>query len=393
MVNKYFNIKEKLVDCGIIESQDKWWTDKQSIIVVAARRIGKTTSIWDLAIEMWESSNYTKLMLYIRNSEEELKAFARSFNIDYKGRFLISGTHIYRVYYDESGKEIQHKRTIVGLVGAISTFSKLKSAIRDTNFHLVFYDEFNGMDTLAGTEQMQFFNKLDGDLYYYWTELLITIEGKSPDLLAIITGNKVNAQNDILLTLGVEIEYENNAEDIWIDRTVELGNHKIPIWFLNGGSRQYESIKETHLLTSAFATYNPKCNTYYNENGFFQPPSKNVISRYRMNKEEPRYYFAFKKSIICLYEDPDSDPDNIYYYLDEIEMPKNEELIKKEKIYPLDYEAYITYPNAVLWDDEDKEVTADQMTNWIKHEQLYFSSNWLKANMTLWLRNNNSYGV
>lgn len=103
--------------------------------------------------------------------------------------------------------------------------------------------------------------------------------------------------------------------------------------------------------------------------------------------------YSWKKSIICLYEDPDSEPDNIYYYLDEIEMPKNEELIKKVKIYPLDYEAYITYPNAVLWDDEDKEVTADQMTNWIKHEQLYFSSNWLKANMTLWLRNNNSYGV
>lgn len=389
MVKQYFNIKEKLVDCGMLQSQGGWWTGKQAIIVVAARRIGKTTSIWDMAIEMWETSNFKKLMLYIRNSEEELKAFAKSFNEDYKGRYMIRDTHIYHTICDPEGKIL--KKSVVGLVGAISTFSKLKSAIRNTNFHLVFYDEFNGMDTLVGAEQMQFFNKLEGDLFYYWTELLITIEGASPDLLAVITGNKVNAQNDILLKMGVELTYDNNPEDIWVDRTVTFKDHKVPIWFLNGGSKQYESIKETHLLTSAFATYDPKCNTYYNENGFYQPPSKNVISRYRMNKEIPRYYFGFKKTIICLYEDP--DPKKDCYYFDEIEMPKNEELIKNETIYPFDYECYTTYPNAALWDDDDKAETADQLSDWLKNEKIYFSSNWLKANIMIWLRNNNSYGV
>lgn len=389
MVKEYFNIKEKLVDCGMIGDQNSWWTGKKSLIVVAARRIGKTTSIWDLAIEMWEKSNFTKLMLYVRNSEEELKAFKKSFNEDYKGRYLASGTHIYHTICDNEGKII--KKTVVGLLGAISTFSKLKSAIRNTNFHLVFYDEFNGMDTLSKSEQVQFFNKLEGDLYYYWTELLITIEGKSNDLLAIITGNKVNAQNDILLKLGVELTYDNNPEDIWIDRSVVFKGHNVPIWFLNGGSEQYESIKETHLLTSAFATYDPKCNIYYNENGFYQPPSKNVISRYRMKKDIPRYYFGFKKSIICLYEDP--DPDLNYYYFDEVEMPKNAELIKNEHIYPFDYESFVTYKNAIIWDDDDKTETADQLTQWLKDEQLFFSSNWLKANIMIWLKNNNSYGV
>lgn len=386
----YFNIKDKLVDCGIIKDKQSWWTGKQSIIVVAARRIGKTTSIWDLATEMWESSNYTKLLLYVRNSEEELKAFARTFNVDYKGKYLIQGTHIYKVTVDSDGKE--HKTAIIGLVGAISTFSKLKSTIKNTNFHMVFYDEFNGMDTLADETGMQFFSQLNGDLYYYWTELLITIEGASPDLLAVITGNKVNAQNDILLTLGIEIPYDNNAEDIWTDRSVEIRHQNIPIWFLNGGSKMYEDIIDTHLLTSAFATYNPRCNAYYNENSFFQLPSKNVISRYNMVKDNPKYYFGFKKSVICLYEHETPDGETVYYF-DEIDAFKYRDELEKVKIYPLDYETYITYKTSILWDDDDKEDIADQLTDWIKNEKVFFSSNWLKANVTIWLRNNNSYGV
>ncbi len=59
------------------------------------------------------------------------------------------------------GKELKKERKIIGLCGAISTFAKLKSLVENTNFNLVIWDEFNGVDGVDFQTATKFYQSSD----------------------------------------------------------------------------------------------------------------------------------------------------------------------------------------------------------------------------------------
>lgn len=380
---KYFSIKKCLVDGGIIENENESWKNKSVLALIAKRRIGKTWAIEELFIENWERSNYQNLLLYIRTTDEELKAFARSFNVKYANRYKISGTHIYKIFVDNKGKEIVNQRIIVGLCGAISTFEKLKSLIIETNFNLVVWDEFNGFDGLQSREAENYFTKLDRSQYFYLLELIASIEGKATDLLVLLIGNKVNSQNDILLNWGIKIPQVKNDYDEWTNCDVEFEGSKYKIRFCNGGFEEYKEVNRGNQLFKALATYDRRCADYFNNNDFFQKQDNTVISRVDIPSDsELRCYFQLNKNLIAFYE-----KDGYYYFDEYFDNPEND-----KEIYPLSFNGFI-YSKALLWPHEDAQEFADFITDEYKNEKVYFTSNWLKCNFIVWLKGFSSYGL
>lgn len=379
---KYFNLKQCLVDGGILKDVKSKWIGKAIAAIIAKRRIGKTWALEDLIVENWEESNYQNLLLYIRTTDEELKAFARSFNVKYANQYKISGTHIYKIFCDETGKELVNKRIIVGLVGAISTFSKLKSLIVETNFNLVVWDEFNGYDGLQSRDAENYFTKLDRSQYFYLLELIASIEGKSKDLLVLLIGNKVNSQNDILLNWGIKIPQVKNDYDIWTNCDVTYDGTPYKIRFCNGGFEEYKEVNKGNQLFKALATYDKRCADYFNNNDFFQKQDNSVISRLEVPTDiEPKCYFQLGKNTIALYDDGDK------YYFDEVY-----EVDETKDIYPLSFNGFI-YSKALVWEEDDAREFADAITDEYKNGNVFFTSNWLKCNFIVWLKEFSSYGL
>lgn len=350
------------------------------------RRIGKSTACNKLMIDNWEKHQFTKKCLYIRNTLEEIKAFARTFNVMNQGQYIIQGTHIYKIFMDEiTGREIKSKRIIVGIAATISTFSKIKSQLSDTNFNLVVYDEFNGIDGAAALDAQTFYKQLPKNQYFSFLELIASIEGDSDDLLVIMMGNKVDSQNDILLCWGIEIP-EKAPETYQLsicDKNVDGTNFKIR--FINGGYKEYESLHKGKQLFKALATYDKQCERYFNNNDFYKKQGKNVVSRVRMeNVEGDIQYLALNENLITF---KTTEDDILYFY------ESWEEVEETEEIYPLNFQAFAEFSNCINWERDDQAEWALNLIDAIKDERVYFASNWIKYNIICWIGKLVSNGI
>ena len=136
-MNKFYDIYDDLIRAGIVQEYGEQWKGKHMLMTIRERRIGKSTSINRVAEENWLRNDHNCKILYIRNTQEELDAFAKTFNVKYANKYLMTKTHIFKIECDMFGKELKKERKIIGLCGAISTFAKLKSLVENTNFNLV----------------------------------------------------------------------------------------------------------------------------------------------------------------------------------------------------------------------------------------------------------------
>lgn len=381
MKKRFYRIEDDLKRAGL-----EFNSGKGVLASIWKRRIGKSTACNNLMIDNWEKNDFKKKCLYIRNTLEEVKAFARTFNNINVGNYLIQGTHIYKIFIDNvTGKEIKNKRIIVGMVGTISTFSKLKSQMGDTNFNLVIYDEFNGIDGAAALDAQAFYRMLPKNQYFSLLELIASIEGDSEDLLVVMMGNKVDSQNDILLCWGIEIpqitpeKYQLSIRDKKVDGV----NFKIR--FINGGNSEYADLHKGNQLFKALAKYDKPCERYFNNNDFYIKQNRNVISRLRMEHLKGECtHIAMNDNLITIKEASDG-----YIYLYE----NWDDIDENEIIYPLNFNAFAEFSNCVTWNEEDQVQWAIALTDAIKEQRVFFSSNWLKHNIIFWLGKMVTYGT
>lgn len=379
--SNFFNIKKELERMGLI-TNGKWY-GKALAAILDKRRIGKSTSmINDLVIPNWEESNFENKLLFIKNTEEELKQFKASFNDRFKTEYYAKGSIIYKIYCDESGREISSKRKIIGLCGALSTFAKLKSLIINTNFNLVIWDEFNGLDTATEQENIKMLQSLNKNQYFALLELIASIEGDSKDLLVCLIGNKVNSQNDILLNLGFELPEADNPKTIISDLSINFEDSEFKIIIRNGGTEEYTELHKGELLSKALATFNARADRYFNKNDFFQRQAWDVISYRHITDTEILYYFATGDLFIeygkFIYKGQEC------YYFKELNFLEDVKDISN--FYSLDYSGYVSSIESQFLEDETAYDFAIDLLNLLKQKQLYFTSNFLKTIIIKWIR-------
>lgn len=376
ITKKFYEIRHELERSGI-DLKDGWWYGKAVLAILHKRRIGKSTSSLKLIEEMWEHFEYKRKLLYIRNTEEELKTFKNSFNVKFANRFKIVNNHIFKIFVDETGKEIINKRIIIGICGAVSTYEKIKSLIDGTDFYLVLWDEFNGYD-----DNVDFLSHIDKTQYFYLLELIASVEGPSEDMLVLLLGNKVNSQNDILLNWNISIPNEPNDYDVWESRDKVLDGQLYKIRFCNGGVKEWAEVGLGNQLFKALATFNKKTDKYFVKNDFFQKQGDNVKASLYITERKVIYYIAFKEILIeyGIWKEG--------FYFDEIE----DEPIPGVKIFGFDVEGFINNPKACETSQEALSEFLSLIADLIKKKICYFTSNWLKYNIINYINMEVRYG-
>lgn len=357
--------------------KDGWWIHKAVLAVLHKRRIGKSTSSLNLIEEMWEHFDNKRKLLYIRNTEEELKTFKNSFNTKFANKYKIVNNHIFKIFVDETGKEIISKRIIIGITGAVSTYEKIKSLIDGTDFYLILWDEFNGYD-----DNEDFQTHIDKTQYFYLLELIASVEGPSEDMLVLLLGNKVNSQNDILLNWNISIPDEPNDYDIWENRDVKFDGSTFKIRFCNGGVKEWAEVGLGNQLFKALATFNLKAKKYFVNNDFFQKQDTNVIAPLYVTGRNVKCYIAFKNVLLEF-----GEWDNGYYFDEASEKPRD-----GIKVFGFDVEGFINNPKACETSHEAIGEFLSTIANLVKEGVCYFTSNWLKYNIINFINLEVRYG-
>lgn len=182
-------------------------------IIVGDRNIGKTTGCF---IDWIQRATTDEMIFYIRNTEKELKQYAKSFNSQYSNKYYMTASEIwtleridlYKKVKNEDGeveevfdKTEYRKKDVVGFCGALSGGDGWRSA----NFEkikYIFSDEFN-----------QIGNSLDFQKFItLWTSILRT----KSEVFTVLMGNRDDASSDIIVELGIDILVPDNYKGDWV---------------------------------------------------------------------------------------------------------------------------------------------------------------------------------
>lgn len=372
--NNYFNLSTELVKSGLVKNYgDFWYKTKGVFVYVGRRRTGKSTSIFLKLDWLWSKSKCTRKAVYVRNTMEEIKKFSKSFNSfwDDKRYQIIDNSVIYRMFYDENGKELPKKRILIGYLVSLSTYQNNKSIGNIAGVSFVVWDEFNGYEDGKET-----FNdiKTTRTQFFYFLELLASFEGSGKDLIFFLFGNKVNAQNDILMKFNVKIPKESADNDIWYQCDIkDFEGKDWPVRICLQGKKSYQT-HYGNLLSRALATLDPQLNSYFVEGDFYQEPDESLITeRELLNHDlEIINYFVLKENLI---EFGTFDRDK--YYMRLIGKAEFEDI----EIIGLDIRGFSYVKNSTSLSINELNKISLSIIELIKERKLYFSSVWLKNNI------------
>lgn len=179
-------------------------------ILNGGRDIGKTTGTF---LEWLELASSQEMIMYIRNTEKELKSYAKTFNAQFAGRYYMSSTSIFRlekvalykkdkVTKEEVFERFEYKREeIIGYCATLNGTDGWRSANFNT-VKYIFSDEYN-----------QIGNSLNFEKFItLWTSILRTKQ----DVYTVLIGNRDDAAAEILVELGVEILIPEDYVGDWI---------------------------------------------------------------------------------------------------------------------------------------------------------------------------------
>lgn len=372
--NNYFNLSTELVRSGLVKNYgDFWYKTKGVFVYVGRRRTGKSTSIFLKLDWLWSKSKCTRKAVYVRNTMEEIKKFSKSFNSFWEDKRyqIIDNSVIYRMFYDENGKELPKKRILIGYLVSLSTYQNNKSIGNIAGVSFVVWDEFNGYEDGKET-----FNdiKTTRTQFFYFLELLASFEGSGKDLIFFLFGNKVNAQNDILMKFNVKIPKESADNDIWYQCDIkDFEGKDWPVRICLQGKKSYQT-HYGNLLSRALATLDPQLNAYFVEGDFFQEPDESLITeRELLNHElEVINYFVLKENLIEF-----GTFGNDKFYMRLIGKAEFDDI----EIIGLDIRGFSYVKNSTSLSINELNKISLSIIQLIKERKLYFSSVWLKNNI------------
>lgn len=378
--NNYFNLSKELVTSGFTKKEgDFWYGVKGVFIYVGRRRIGKSTSIYLKLDWLWTKSNYTRKIVYVRNTMEEVKKFAGSFNSYWQDKryHIVDNSLIYKMFYDENGKELIRKRQLIGYLVSLSTYQNNKSISNINGISLIVWDEFNGYEDGKNTFDDI---KATRTQFFYFIELLSSFENTGKDLIFFLFGNKVNAQNDILMKFNVKIPKKSEKEDIWFDCDIKkFEGRDWPVRICLQGTESYKT-HYGNLLSRALSTLDPQLKAYFVEGNFYQEPDESLITERELEKNDLEVinYFVLKENLI---EFGTFGKDK--YYMRLIAEATFEDI---EKI-SLDIRGYSYIQESSSLSAKELKTICLSIVELIKTRHIYFTSVWLKNNLLKFAEN------
>lgn len=253
--------------------------NKFLFILITPRDVGKSTSLWNYLIEdYWKKSNYIKQLVYIRNNTSKTENFIHSFN----NSFLDLGlkmTYQKIVKFDADNPKRSTEKTI-GTVLPLTTSENFKSAISE-NYEFIFWEEFNEYDNSdafnwAGLQQQH-------QYYLNFIDTLKTYERhRTTPFRVVLLGNKVSPQNELLLTLNIDVDNINSDDDQLFIRDVDGFKIRVVI----ASDKTFNTIlgrKKT--LANALASFDERADRYLNKGGWLIAPEKSIKAHHIIKEE------------------------------------------------------------------------------------------------------------
>lgn len=254
----YFDLEKVLKTYNI-----DWETYSCLFCCNAIRNVGKTTSCLNWVMPQ---VSFAKKVAFIRNNDEQLKAFKQDFNARFAGRFTISGIMIWsldkEIEVDKEGNETVKyiKAQHVGYCGSISTYTKIKS-IEAANIRFIVFDEYNE-DNLAIKA-----------IYVKWINMIKTLSRFSK-VFIIMLGNRDTPNNEFMVKWGVLPQKDDFVEDYF----VKFSEHG---YFLEMGSKQFEGLGNDKTLANELAQFDNDSKRYL-EGGYARKMTLQVVPYYKI---------------------------------------------------------------------------------------------------------------
>lgn len=276
----YFNLESTLKKYKV-----DWQTDSCIFCVNAIRNVGKTTSALNW---LMPQINQSRKIGFIRNNEEQLKAFKQDFNSRFAGKFMISGIMVYEVNtvteLDDDGNEITKysKGHHVGYCGSISTYTKIKS-IEAANIRYILFDEYNEADLAIR------------QIYVKWINMIKTLT-RFNKVFILMLGNRDTPNNEFMVKWGVLPQ----TDEFYSDYFVKFSDRG---YFLEMGSKQFDDLENDKTLANELAQFDNDSKRYL-EGGYAQKMTLQVVPYYVIihNTFNPLFKVCLKGNIIAFGE-------------------------------------------------------------------------------------------
>lgn len=252
----FFNVK------GYVEKIFGFnWRDLSfSLIMQAPRNMGKSYGIWDfIDKEIWEKSNFKDRIAYFRTNLEKISKIIKFFNSKYKGKYLMTKELIYKVFFDQNGKEIKEQRIEIGAVISIAGEENWRSG-EFHNYKVLFWDEFNEEHKTTA-------------IWKHWVNIMKTVE-RMTDVKVFLVGNKIDGSNDILIKLEIEPVY-TEPEDICYFITQEDSPHQIA--YLEIGTETFKHLNQEIRAANVWAKFDKETDNFLNGGGFLMKHHQDVL--------------------------------------------------------------------------------------------------------------------
>lgn len=256
----YFNIVDVLKKYNI-----DYENESCIFCVNTIRNVGKTTSCLNW---LADRVNPNKKVAFIRNNEEQLKAFKQDFNSRFAGRYMISGIMVWAVEkvleLDKEGNEnVKYiKSNHVGYCGSISTYTKIKS-IEAANIRYILFDEYNE-DSLSIRH-----------IYVKWINMIKTLSRFSK-VFVIMLGNRDTPNNEFMVKWGVMPQKEDFTDDYFVQFSPRG-------YFLEMGSQQFDGLENDKTLANELAQFDDDSKRYL-EGGYAKAVTLQVVPWEKMIK-------------------------------------------------------------------------------------------------------------
>ena len=346
-LNGFFNLK------GYIEQivGFNWRNRAFSLLIQAERNMGKSYGTWDfIEKEIWIKSNFQERIAYCRTNLTKLKSVKSFFNSKYSGKYLMTDTHIWKIELDENGKEIKEARIELGAVIGVMNEENWRSG-EFANYKMIFWDEYNEALTLNG-------------LFTHWVNLFKTIERMTPNVIAILVGNKISANNDILINLEIEPHENEDGEDYYEERP--LNSLEPSIYFLNIGKNTFKHLEQEKKQANIWASCNNQTDKFMNGADYLNKKAEDVML-YRLNvlpTRKIKNYVSYRENI---YEYGEFEKGYYFHIVYEMEDDYN--------ILALDKLSYMSNPNSIKYcEDVDYRDLATMLSHKMKNRKLFFTS-------------------
>lgn len=201
-------------------------------ILNGGRDLGKTTGTFYNWLLNFGDSNHQ--VFFTRNSDKEIKAFAKTFNAQFGNEFRFVGETIWKmkpeIWVNKKTKEEETryvKDQCVGFAGALGGIDGWRSANFE-NVKFVFVDEYN-----------QIGNSLNAEKFLtLWTSILRT----KSNVFTVIIGNRDDVAADLLIELGVRINIDNELKGDYVIPLLPNDPYfKDKCWFIDLDDNRFEN--------------------------------------------------------------------------------------------------------------------------------------------------------